>query len=907
MTTTYAKKMRTTMVKNWAPNISTGVLKSATNTKETSCNRAERIGSRCNMSPSRRKRRLAGVTRTPSKGLALHLVLSACSSVAVAAAAAVPRDSSACFVSSHAMGPLHFQSSSVADEFVRETHAQDVLSIASRGQLRCPPVSSTVSPHSLHTPTPMHSTKEGASLDQAKNKNTKRRIGGTGGNGSANDDNDWFIRTSDPRGAHAELSVRKLQALTNEHLEKRGALGQLKGSDLHELTKLLSSWSKRAVAESGPMAEAVLDRIIAEKSAGNVRAVPTSSMLNIALNAWTKSAVKDGAQQALNLLDRMDRNRLQDEAYPCPDTQCFFTVMSSFAKMRNYQAAQTAEKLLVRLGDLPGNERQAKHFNVVLNAYAESRHDRSGEMAERLLERMTELYRTTGDDDIRPELQSYNTVIKAHARSKKKDSAERAASILSSMETKPDKITYSSCIDAWTKSGGKGAAQKAERILKEMKALSQNGHLDCKPDRICYNAVINALAASGEQDAGERSERLLDEMRKLSDAGDEEMQPDTWTYNTCIKAYANSSGRGAARKGLRLLKKMESIHIAGDPNVIPDVYSYNTCMNGFAKSREGGSAQMAEELLERMESLSPAGRYIKNVRNVPPQALRNVQPDKISFNTAIYSWANSKDMLAAARADGIFQRMLAAYKAGDDALRPDVTTYNSLLSAWSRTPSPGAAEKAEEILEQMFELGEAGDTDCRPDRQSFTSVINAWAKSRNPSKASNAQRLLRRMNSLAESGNSSLEPNIFIYGAVLNACAFTYGKRTVKEQALTIAIETFKELNRSSNVHSNDVTYATFMRAVSTLADRDDPRRDHLIEHVFRQSCKDGQVSASVLKQLSKGAPHLYISLLPSTLGKKAVYGMVGMDEIPTEWKRNVRQGKNFRPHAAPRSKGNFR
>ena len=889
----------TTMVVTEAP------VKSPTNKSEISCDCAERLESSSNMPPSRRqKRKLGAGMKTSSKGLALHLVLSACSSVAVAAAAAAPRDSSACFVSCRALGPLHSQSLSIVDEFVRETHAQDVLSIASRGQLRCPPVSSTLSPHSLHTPAPMHSTKEGASLDQTKNKNTKHRSGDNGGSETNNDD-DWFIRTSDSRGAHAELSVRKLQALTNEHLKKRGAQGQLKGSDIHELTKLLHAWGKRAVTESGPMAEAILDRIIAEKSAGNVRAVPTASMLNIALNAWTKSAVKDGAQRALKLLNGMDQSSLQDEAYPRPDTQCFFTVISSFAKRKDYRTAQAAEKLLVRLGDLPGNERQAKHFNVVLNAYAESGHARSGEMAERLLESMTNLYRTTGDDNVRPELQSYNTVIKAHARSKKRDSAQRAARILSSMETEPDKITYSSCIDAWTKSGEKGAAQKAERILKEMKALSQNGHLDCKPDRICYNAVINALAASGEQDAGERSERLLDEMQKLSDAGDEEMQPDTWTYNTCIKAYANSSGRGAARKGLRLLKKMEFIHIAGNPNVTPDVYSYNTCMNGFAKSKEGGSAQMAEELLERMESLSPAGRYIKNVRNVPPQALRNVQPDKISFNTAIYSWANSKDMLAAARADGIFQRMLAAYKAGDDALKPDVTTYNSLLTAWSRTPSPGAAEKAEEILEHMFDLSEAGDTDCRPDRQSFTSVINAWAKSRNPSKAPNALRLLRRMNSLAEGGETSLEPNIFIFGAVLNACAFTYGKKAVKEQALTIAIETFKELNRSSNANSNDVTYATFMRAISTLAERDDPRRDHLIEHVFRQCCKDGQVSASVLKQLSKGAPHLYISLLPSTLGKKAVYGMVGMDELPTEWKRNVRRGKNFRPQV-PKSKGDF-
>ena len=197
----------------------TSAVKSPTNICEISSNCAETPEGSSNMPPSRRRKRRhgAGMT-TSSKGLALHLVLSACSSVAVAAAAAAaPRDSSACFVSSHTLGPLHSQSlRSIADEFVRETHAQDVLSIASRGQLRCPPVSSTLSPHSLHTPTPMHSTKEGVSLDQAKNKNTKPKSGGNGGSASTNDDDDWFIRTSDSRGAHAELSVRKLQALTIE-------------------------------------------------------------------------------------------------------------------------------------------------------------------------------------------------------------------------------------------------------------------------------------------------------------------------------------------------------------------------------------------------------------------------------------------------------------------------------------------------------------------------------------------------------------------------------------------------------------------------------------------------------------------------------------------------------------------
>ena len=618
------------------------------------------------------------------------------------------------------------------------------------------------------------------------------------------------------------------------------------------------------------------------------------SLLLQVLNAWICSGLRGGSKRALALLDEMEELHMADETNPRPDTGCYITIIAALSREQNFRSAQTAEELLMRLGQVPANARHARHFNLVLNAYAESRHKRSGTMAGRLLERMAELYRDSGDDNVKPGLQSYNTVIKAHARSKRKDSARCAANILASMEAVPDKISYSSCIDAWSKSGERGAAQNAERILKEMQMLSENGHLDCKPDRMTYNAVINAWAASGEKYAGERSEQLLSQMQKLYEAGDEEMQPDTWTYNSVIHAYANSSGRGAARKGLKVLKRMESLHIAGNPNVTPDAYSYNSAMNGLAKSREMGSASAAEDLLERMESLSPAGRYIKNVRNVPPNALRDVRPDKISYNTAIYAWANSGDMRAAAKAETILQKMISAYKAGDETLKPDVTTYNSLITAWSKTPSAGAAAAAEEILDRMFQLYDEGDTGCLPDRQSFTSVINAWAKSRISTKARNAQRLLRQMNALSDAGKETLRPNVYVYGAVLNACAFTYGKGSVKEEALTIAIETFQELNKSPHVSSNDVTYATFMRAVTTLADEKDPRRDCLVEHVFRQCCKDGQVSAAVLKQLNVGAPHL-CSLMPSSLARKAVYGMVSLEDVPREWTRNVRQGRNFR------------
>merc|ERR1711966_227865 len=227
--------------------------------------------------------------------------------------------------------------------------------------------------------------------------------------------------------------------------------------------------------------------------------------------------------------------------------------------------------------------------------------------------------------------------------------------------------------------------------------------------------------------------------------------------------------------------------------------------------------------------------------------------------------------------------------ASDKRLKPNVLTYNTLLTALSRTTAEDAANRSEKILRQMFRLSDAGEEDCRPDIQSFTSVINCWAKSRDSHKAKNAQRVLRQMRSIREEVDESLRPNVFTYGAVLNACAHTYGDREAKNEALTVAIETFQEMNsKSDGVQGNHVTYGTFLRAITTLMEEDDDRRDRLVEQVFRRCCRDGQVGSAVLKQISIGVPHLYMSLL----GKKAVYGMVGVEDIPSDWTRNVRERK---------------
>lgn len=691
----------------------------------------------------------------------------------------------------------------------------------------------------------------------------------------------------DRQTVYADLGEQELTSWTNVILSN-STIGQMRPCDLHEISRLMSTWSKRQVLKSGSMTEKLLLRIIDERDEGNIRAFPTVNHYNTAINAWTKCGAKDGARRASEILHLMESLHEKDADNAKPITKCLVSVLDGWCKSKLQGSVHMAEEVLERLGELPGNNRNVKHFNAVINAWAESGESDSGERAEQILNHMTNLY-NAGETCARPNTRTYNTVIKAWAHSKKRGAAREAEKVLSSMhecfargnmDAEPDKISFTLLLLAWAKSRERGSAARAEEILDHMEKLYNEGNRDVKPDTVTYNSVLNVCANSGLKDAGQRSERLLARMEYMFEImGHDDLKPDSVSYNTVMNALANSAEPGAAQRAQNILQKMERLSKAGDLNARPDIVSYNSVMNAFAKSREIGAAQKAEEILERMENSYEAGET-------------TVKPDSYSYNIVISAWSNSGDIFSAAKAELLLQRMKELYKTGDKSVKPDVTTYNSVLTAWSRTQERGAPQKAEAILEHMFDLYNAGDEAVKPDVQSFTTVINAWSKSKERNKARYAQGLLRRMERIYDGGDKRCAPNVYAYAAVLNACAYTFGSKDEKDEALDIAIRTFGELQKSRNARPNHVTYGTFLRVCRRLIPDSDNRKKPLVESVFRQCCKEGQVGESVLSQIyGAAAPELYIELLGEEYGK----GVMTIDDIPPEWTCNVREKMNCR------------
>jgi hypothetical protein len=574
-------------------------------------------------------------------------------------------------------------------------------------------------------------------------------------------------------------------------------------------------------------------------------------------------------------------------------TKCYVAILDGWCKSPYKDAPAQAEKILQRMKS--HNLHSTKHYNNVLNRYANDCKSNSGSEAERLLLEMIDLYKQSNDITVAPNKSSFNTVIKAYAFSKSRHGSSNAKRILNMMENpsqyglesishliEPDRVSCTSIMMAWANGNDYGACDvdagiKAERMLKQMERRYQlKGYdADIKPDTATMNAVVKVWGKCGHPKAAVKSEELLNNMLKqYEEEGNVDVKPDEITFNSVIHNVATSSDVDSPQRAKNILEKMQYCHERGIIDAKPGIISYNSLLNSFAKSTAPGSAQRAQDLLDNLEKSFDEGNHGFCI-----------EPDVYSYNTVISAWSNSNEEDSAQRAVALLDRMTDRVKKGKSKVRPDQRTYNSVLHAWSTSTDRNAPIKALGLLELMFRLYNNGDENAKPDEVSFSTVINAFSKSTFSWKARECRTLLRRMQTLYDEGQENMKPNVFVYSAVLNACAYTFGRDEEREAALNIGIETWEELKSSENTLPNHVAYGSFIRICRRLMAEDDSRRNHFITSAFKQCCADGQVGIYVLKQIRADYKLFTVLLQPYI-----VDGDVGINDIPAEWTRNVRE-----------------
>jgi hypothetical protein len=80
---------------------------------------------------------------------------------------------------------------------------------------------------------------------------------------------------------------------------------------------------------------------------------------------------------------------------------------------------------------------------------------------------------------------------------------------------------------------------------------------------------------------------------------------------------------------------------------------------------------------------------------------RDVEPNTLSYNSAINAWANTQDPNAGMHAEALLRRMEELSEMGKLEVKPDTTTYNTAITAWANSQDPNTGMRAEAILQRV--------------------------------------------------------------------------------------------------------------------------------------------------------------------------------------------------------------
>jgi hypothetical protein len=100
-------------------------------------------------------------------------------------------------------------------------------------------------------------------------------------------------------------------------------------------------------------------------------------------------------------------------------------------------------------------------------------------------------------------------------------------------EARPNLFSFVTLINSIVRSGAPGSAEKAETILFEMYGQYKAVPTDVKPNTKLVTSVIDCWQKSGHRDAGDRAEELLNWLIEVyENEGDESLRPNEFSFTS---------------------------------------------------------------------------------------------------------------------------------------------------------------------------------------------------------------------------------------------------------------------------------------------------------------------------------------------------------------------------------------
>jgi len=335
-----------------------------------------------------------------------------------------------------------------------------------------------------------------------------------------------------------------------------------------------------------------------------------------------------------------------------------------------------------------------------------------------------------------PNIISYHAIVRAWCSVGK---IQQAKLIVEKMELvddgsplnvpEPDTAIYNCLIDGLTKHlssksrsyrkiSSRAAAKEADQILAQMNLLHQVHSMNTCPDVITYNSILHLLALSGNY-------RQADKILKQMETGEIGCKPDVVSYSTVIDSYVKGKARNAVVRANALLEKVEnSYQVSMELNpssnnqnineeiLKPNIRLYSSAINAFAKSSkyDETASIKARKLLRKMERLYSEGEI-------------TMRPNKITYNTVIYSHCKSSEKGAPLESDSIFQKMI------ESGLNPDRVTYNSLMNVWANANVNATDSSEISPVRRVFEIfDDMLARKIRPSVKTMNTILNVLSR-----------------------------------------------------------------------------------------------------------------------------------------------------------------------------------